>query len=292
MNCRPIDILNGATFIQPIPKTMKKDPELTPEEELRIENELKALNLELTHGAMHFHSSKDLPPEILSAFLDNVTQFENANADGKTVPIQAFAKIESLPPTADLDEDEAERHIEALLEQLMGAGVAIDRPDHLNARGYYHFLRDVLLKHEIPDYQVPGMIHGFIYSEFVHDGPEFIEVHVEETLLDLLHLSSPFEGEWLSEHCRNQTEAISREEALASINGFRSKYSEIKPIAFRPEEIKQTHDGMYLLFLIKWSGTPADGGEEEAYEGLGVSQVDFEDGEWLVQGICMPGFEF
>lgn len=269
-----------------------KDPKLTPEDEQRIENELKALNLELNHGATHFFASDDAPPELVSQFLDNVAQFEEAHAKGERVPVRQFAQIGPLPAAEELDEAELEPRIKALLGQLEAKGISIDRPEHLSARGYYHFLTEEFLKEEVTNCAVPGMIHGFLYSELRHDGPEFIRDRVEETLLDLLNLGGEFEGRWLSEHCRNQTEAITKAQALESIHLFRSRYASITPIAFQPQEARRTHDAMYLFFGIAWEGRPPNGGEPERHEGIGVSQVDWEDGEWRVQGLMMPGFEF
>jgi hypothetical protein len=269
-----------------------EDHQLSPEEEQRIENELKALNLELKHGLTHFFAADDAPPELVGQFLDNVAKFHEAQARGELVPIRQYAKIGNLPPADTLDESELEPHIDALLRQLEVRGVAIDRPEHLSARGYYRFLTDEFLEQQITNQPVPGMIHGFLYSELRHDGPEFIRDHVEETLLDLLNFDEEFRGEWISEHCRNQTEAITKAQALESIHIFRSRYRSITPIAFQPEEIKPTHDALYLLFGIAWEGHPVQGGEAECYEGLGISQVAWEEGEWRVQGLMMPGFEF
>ena len=68
-------------------------------------------------------------------------------------------------------------------------------------------------------------------------------------------------------------------------------HRELKPLAFQPENA-EVHDGtMYLFFGIAWEGTPISG-EYQKHEGLGVCQLGWEDGEWLVQGVQMPGFEF
>lgn len=269
-----------------------KDHQLSPEDEQRIENELKALNLELNFGATHFHASDDAPPELIGRFLDNVTRFHEAKARGELVPIHRFAKIGKLPPADALQESELEPRIQALLHKLTSRSVMIDRPAHLSARDYYRFLTEEFLNELIPDQFVPGMINGFVYNELRHDSPAFICDHVEETLLDLLHLESEFRGEWISKHCRNQTKAISKAEALKSIHRFRARYRAITLLAFQPAQILPTHDALYLFFGIAWEGLPAKGGEPERYEGPGVSQIAWEEGEWRVEGIMMPGFAF
>lgn len=268
-----------------------EDPKLTPEEELRMENEIKALDLEITYGATNFISD-DAPPELIKMFLDNVANFEAAHADARQVSIQELAQVPDPVPAADVADADLEAHIQTLLEQLEAGSVVIDRPEHLNPRGYYRFLTEVFLHEEVTDYASPGMVHGFSYSDFRHDGPEFIREHVEETLLDLLNLGHDFDGEWISEHCRDQNEALTRAEVIGRIHIFRSQYKSITPIGFQPQEVKQTEAGMYFFFLVAWEGTLLHSDEPERYEGLGVSQVGWEDGEWLVQGIMMPGFEF
>lgn len=271
--------------------TTMEDPKLTPEEELRIENELKALDIDLTYGA-HSFIADDAPPELVRMFLDNVANFEATHANAPKVPIRQFAKIPDLLPAAEIPDDDLETHIKNLLEQLEASGVIIDRPEHLKPRGYYIFLTEKFLDEEVTDHSVPGMIMGFSYSDYCHDGPEFIRDHVEETIIDIIFLEKDFEGEWISETCRGQTEALTKAEVVERIHIFRSKYLKIAPIAFQPEGVKKTEVGLYFFFLIAWEGTPVGGGEVERYEGSGVSQVGWKDGEWWVEGIMMPGFEF
>lgn len=264
---------------------------LTPEEELRLSNELKALDLEITYGATNF-LGEDTPPELTKLFLENVANFEAAHANARMVKIRDFAALGTPVPLDDIADADLEEAIQSILDNLETAGVLIDRPAHLRPRAYYRFLVEIFLEAEITDYHAPGMIHGFSYSDYIHDEPGFIQAHVEMTLLEILNLSIDVEGEWISQHCRNQTEAITKAEALERIHIFRSKYREIKPLAFRPEEVKQTEVGLYFIFLVAWEGTPVGGGEAEEHEGAGVCQVAFEDGEWMIQGIMMPGFEF
>ena len=48
---------------------------------------------------------------------------------------------------------------------------------------------------------------------------------------------------------------------------------------------------MYLIFGIAWEAVPVIG-EKETHEGMGICQLGWEDGEWMVQGVNMPGFSF
>lgn len=142
-----------------------EDPKLTPEEELRIENELKALDIDLTYGA-HSFIADDAPPELVRLFLDNVANFEATHANAPKVPIRQFAKIPDPLPAAEIPDEDIETHIKNLLEQLEASGVIIDRPEHLKVRRDYIFLTEKFLAEEVTDHSVPGMIMAFSYSDF------------------------------------------------------------------------------------------------------------------------------
>ncbi len=267
-----------------------EENKLTPEEEQRIENELKALDLELTFGAETFISG-DAPPEIISLWLDNVKNYENQYANSAKVPVYDFIGKPDNVPLDTLKDDELEPAIERLVGLLEEKCVLIDRPEHLSPRGYYRFLTEDFMQHLMTDHSAPGMMHFFSYDEFHHDGPEFIKDHVSEFLLDLLNLGHDFEGAWLSENCRDDHDAITREEVMLRCNTFRAMHRELKPLAFQPEHTEVHNGAMYLFFGIAWEATPV-GGDMVKHEGLGICQLGWEGGEWLVQGVNMPGFSF
>jgi siroheme synthase (precorrin-2 oxidase/ferrochelatase) len=264
------------------------DKNQNQDDQLRLENELSKINLEINHGAKEFFVSDDLPPEMEKAFLENVARFEQEYAKGDTISVYEFIGSPDYVPVEKVED--AEKEIERILALLEEKGVTIDRPEHLAPIGYYRFLTHDLFQHQMMNVQIEGMIHGFIYSEFRHDGPEFVEEHVEDFLLRLLNLERPFEFEFLSETCRSQQEAMTKEEALACIQQFRAQYDELVPLAFQQLEMKYHEGFMYFVFGIAWEGKR--NGETEEYEGTGICQLEFEGEEWMVQGVQMPGFEF
>jgi hypothetical protein len=264
---------------------------LTPDEEQRIENELKALDLELTYGAQ-MHVEGDAPPEIISQWLDNVKKYEEQYAHASKVPVHEFIGKPELKPAAGLKEEELEPEIERLLKLFEEKSVLIDRPEHLSPERYYRFLTEEFMQHPMTNHSAPGMAHFFNYDEFHRDGPEFIKEHVSDFLLDLLNLDHEFEGLWLSENCRDDRLSITKEEVMKRCNTFRTLHREMKPIAFQPEKAEVHSGAMYLFFGVAWEGMAAGSGEKEHHEGLGICQLGWEEGEWLIQGVNMPGFSF
>ncbi len=264
---------------------------LTPDEELSIENELNSLDLELTYGAQTFISG-DAPPEIISQFLKNVKQYEEQYAHAPKVTVFDFIGKPKIKPAGSLKPEKCEPEIKRLLKILEKKSVLIDRPEHLSPKGYYRFLTEDFMQHEMTDHAAPGMMHFFSYDEFHHDGPEFINDHVSDFLLDLLNLGHDFAGLWLSENCRDDHHSISKAEVIRRCNTFRAMHQELRPIGFKAEKAEMHNGTMYLFFGIAWEATPVGSGEKRREEGLGICQLELEDGEWLVQGVKMPGFEF
>ncbi len=266
-------------------------PELTPEEQLRADNEIKALSLELTYGA-RTHISDDAPPELISEWLKNVAAFEAQHQD---VPkITVYDRI-GRPPFATPDLLEATTlpgEIERLNKILADHGLMVLQPEYADDEKFYQFMVTELFAHEVPDMHLPEMVTVIDYEEFHPNHPEVIRVNASEFLLDLLNLGRPYAGLWLSENLRDDVDTITKDQALQTIQLFRDRYREIKPIGFAPEEVLNTEHGTHLMFGVCWEGQPADGGQPERHEGLGVIQMGYEDKEWLVQGVQMPGFKF
>lgn len=269
---------------------MEENP-LTPSEEQQIENELKALDLELNYGA-HLHISKDAPPELVSQFLENVKHCEDAYDKLPKVSIHEFIGQPKIKPFDSLGPEELEPEIERLLALLQEKSVITERPKHLSPTHYYRFLSEEFMQHPMSNYSAPGVVHFFDYGEFHHDGPEFIMDHVSEFLLDLLHLDRDFEGLWLSDHCRDDLNAITKAEVMLRCNRFRALHRALKPIAFQAQKA-ETHNGtMYLFFGIAWEAVPLASEAPEHHKGLGICQLSWEDDEWMIQGVNMPGFSF
>ena len=267
-----------------------KDQNQNSEDQLRLENEIQKINLEINHGATSFYSAEDLPPEIEKMFLDNVTQFEANYAAGKQIPIYDFIGQPDLPDFESIqDFKTAVEDLQNILEQK---NIVITSPEKMTDQGFYRFLTQDFLAHEITDMEQNGMIQYFSYDEFRHDEPKFIHQHVEEFLLDLLNLNTPFEFEWMSETCRSDRDEISKEQALTLIHNFRSEYETLVPIAFQVEELIPNNGFMYLSFGIAWEGQLKGDLEKEKHEGLGICQLQLEEGEWNIQGVQMPGFKF
>jgi hypothetical protein len=264
---------------------------LSPEERLQADNELSALNLEMQYGAQTFIAD-DAPPELIQQFLANIAAFEKEHRQGekttvyKRIGSPAFANFDLL------DADTLPSEIKRLLDILEQHGFMLQRPDTVADDAFYEFIINDIFEHEVDDIQIPGMLTYLDYADFYPDEESLIAQTTSEFLLELLDLEQPFTGDLLSETCRDDHRALTKKQALQIIEEFRRQFKTIIPVAFSPEELLQPGNGTYQVFGIKWEGIPKQDGKKQEHEGMGIMQVAFEDGQWLVQGVNMPGFKF
>lgn len=270
-----------------------ENEKLTPEEALRADNEIKALDLEINFDATTFISD-DAPPELIAAFLDNVKKNEGEFQNAEMVDIYEFIGKPKFAPIDLLETDEQfETEIERLQALFLSKRVFIDRPEFLRPKAYYRFLVNDFFAHQLRNYTGKTIMHTFAYHEFYQDGPEFIGFHAQAVIEDLLHLAQPYSGQWLAEECRSDRDVVPKAVILQKINAFRKKYKKIIPVAFQAEGIHPTDTAMYFMFLVKWDGILVNGGAKESHEGMGICQLQLnEERQWMVEGVQMPGFEF
>ena len=225
--------------------------------------------------------------------MDAVKQREESYQKVGKVPILKYIGNPTFLPLSEISDGQLLPEIERTLNLLEEKWIIISRPEGMNDRGFYKFLLDDFLPHEISAYHEEGLMQPFSYHDFRHDHPDFIKSHVQELIEEIIDLRKPFEGIWLSETCRDAKNAISKATVIARVNAFRARYQEIIPIAFSTFKHFHAPDGtMYQEIGVAWKGIPANGNDPEEHDGHGICQVTFEDGEWLVQGVMMAGFEF
>ena len=279
---------------------MPTPPEdLTPEERLRIENELTKARLEQDHGAVFgAFSEEGLPPELEAQFLASVEAFEKAS-EAPLVPIRNFVSPELLSiARRKAEAGDFEGASEWLAKEITRqAGVTLDRPGWLSEEGYYRYLSTDLLDFEIPEptdqsdaRDIKRVLH-VAYDDVRSDSPNHMATVTEAFLADLLHYGHPFSGHLLAHTCRDGADVVDKATATQKIRRWKEQWTEIIPIGFGPAKPLRGPDGaIYFQFGCAYHVTDKKGNREE-YEGPGLSQLALEDGEFRVVGFVMEGFE-
>ncbi len=265
-----------------------REEKLTPQEELQAENQIKALNHELAYKRK---ALGDKPKESLEQFQLRMDAYQTAYGCHSTmVKIYDHIGKPKLIPDTETSMEVYEKGIGEIMNVLTRHGIYINRPVHLSAKGYYNFLKTDLLTREIMDIPLPDIHRNFLYSDFREDEPHFIKEIAEEFLQEMLDLNLKFDGDFLSETCRDQNIEISKAEAIKRIHDFRSRYREIVINGLSADRTQMTDKGMFFFFGLVWQGFPIGDEKPEIHKGVGVCQMELHGHCWWVKGVVMPGF--
>ena len=277
---------------------MPTPDELSPEERLRIDNELTKAQLGDAFGAVFGDlSDGGLPPEMEAEFLRRIQALEAGGADAY-VPIRSLLSRKTLKQTATkAKQGKHDAAIAELLAALQHAGVLTEQPDWITDRAYYEFLVTDFLDHTIPEPPPPAPgaetrhAIGVLYDQVRSDSPNHMATVTQRFLEDLLDPGQPFTGELLAHTCRDGQEAVSKDVALAKIRRWKEQWRDIRPIGFGTGTPLRGPDGaIYFQFGCEYHVTDKNG-NTEAYDGPGLSQLALEEGEFRVVGWVMEGFE-
>ena len=267
-----------------------EEEKLNPEEELRANNEIEQLKIDLEFGGMSY-ISEDAPPELIEMFLKNVRAYEENYINAEMQTIFKIIGEPDLPIVSSKDDPTLKATIDRIETLLAEYNFKVLRPTHITDLAWYRFLINDIFPHEttIP---LGGMTCVIDYDEFYEDSPTFISIKTREMVESLIDLRYPFDDSLLADECRNQKDLITKLQALDSITQFRERYSTITGIAFSTFEHQYANGAMFQNLGIQWKGINAKTGEMEEYNGEGVCQLNIYNRQWKVEGLYMPGFEF
>lgn len=137
-----------------------------PEEQLRIENELLRLKLQAETGA-NLQELENVPPEVENAFLNNILAFERQLDNIEEVSIfSIIGEPKDFKPDAELNDTEIEQELDRLNALLEANQIEVDYGTDYSSRLKYKFITEELFEHETQKFDMPEMVHHFIYEEF------------------------------------------------------------------------------------------------------------------------------
>ena len=287
------------------------DSDLTPEERLRLQNELTISELETEFGATFgFPDADNLTPEMEAEFLQRIKDVEGGGR-GEYVTIGSlmegadYLPFEEAAARYEAGDKEVGRGLVEHFEKLMlERGLFCPQPEWMVDMSFYRFLTHDFLEHRVPapppaedapvgedGSQLRHMI-GVMYEHVRQDSPEDLAYLTEAFVFHLLSPNKPFPAEMLADQCRLGPELASREEIVAHIERWWSRWSRIAPLGFQPDEVIFGPDGaMYAQFACAYDVVDRQTGEETHYEGPGLVQVAIIGKRFQVVGCSMEGFE-
>lgn len=263
----------------------EKNPDFTDKDALEAANALKRLDLELNYDASFFEVSGDLPPEILGNWLDNIKLFEDQSKNAVLTTVHAFIGAPAFRLLADIPPAELPQALEQVIAHLDEYAISIDRPDYISDADYYTSLTGKFMDTEIEDMQIPGMMHGFIFSEIYPEHPAVAIDAAYDILQEILNLKYPFPDY----HLLDKPSAATGKGIGHEIVAFRSAFTKFKLRKFEPISHDLKEDQCRVHFSIVYDGK-TESGEKLTFSGNGNIHLGMQYGFWSLADAAFPGF--
>jgi hypothetical protein len=270
-----------------------ENPQHTPEEELKAQNEVLKLKLGLEHGMQEYDCA--LPdPAAENQWLNNIYDFEQAFKNAKRVKIYDFIGRPTFKKAEKLSREEIAKELDWLLSVMEEKGIALvclcDYEDEI----IYRFIIEELFEEETDDMALPGWTTNFIYEEFHPNHDYDLRKHSSEFIQNLL------EREWHPEfHSISLADVITfngkeydREGIMKIILAFQEsngefliEKNEIGQVNFDLETNAQGGRGT-VQGQIRYSSVKTN----QWFEGRYVLHFALEFDYWSVCNIQLEGF--
>jgi len=117
-------------------------------------------------------TERELPPEIMSQFLDNIMKFETAYKSPNRILMYEFLGKPAYSKVEDLSDEEITVELSRLTGIMDKCQVCLDTICEVPERELYRFITEEFFLEDKEDVHIPGMISNFIYEDF-HPNHEY-----------------------------------------------------------------------------------------------------------------------
>jgi hypothetical protein len=269
---------------------MKPEDLLSPEERLKVENELLRLKLELEHGMKQADTS-GLNAELENSWLNNIYNFEqefkNANRIRvyDTIGRPAFRKLVEMPA------QEVSGALNEILSVMEEKGVVLDRMCPYEDAVIYKFITEELFECEMDDLSKSGMITHFTYEEFYPNHSYDLHRYSEEFIETLLSKkwNPEFDTFLLSTTVTHGGNKFNNKDissvlmAFQDGRTFRLDKFEIEHVSFDVEK-REAKVQASLAYLVRSHN------RTQLYQGHCTLDFSYDFDHWYINGFMLPGF--
>lgn len=231
---------------------------ISPEEAMKIENEVIKLKLMLEHGASFSHAGSTalITPETERNFLQYIMDFEQREALAKEMTVfEILGCPQHFPEVLDIGDERVGEVLQDILQLMKEKGIELTVfSPNISEKEIYRFIKEELFEHRMLHIDLPGMITHYVYDEFHPDHAyENSRTAVSECMQEILQTKElqwtfQFEQNLSINHYRRLT--IDKFRLL--MNNFKSKYKHIE--ALNIETRKCTIEGDNCL-VTGWHET-------------------------------------
>ncbi len=144
---------------------MKSENPSDPEDELKFENELLKLKLELEHGMKQADTSA-LSADGENQWLNYMYNFEQQFKGAKRVKVYEVIGHPAFKKLEELSAKKIPEALKQLLSIMEEKGVVLDCFCPYEDAVIYKFITEKLFDYEMDNISIEGMVHHFNYEEF------------------------------------------------------------------------------------------------------------------------------
>lgn len=147
------------------------DNKISKNEQLKAENAVLRLKLEMDHG-MSASSTSGLSPQLENLWLNSIFKFEENLKAAPVITVFQHLGKPSFPPADNLSPQELSSKLQRLTGLMHSKSIVLDCLNEYDDAVIYRFITEELFNQEVMD--MPGMsgnmIMHFIYEEFHPEG--------------------------------------------------------------------------------------------------------------------------
>jgi hypothetical protein len=268
---------------------------LNDEAQLRLENEMKKLNLEM-EGAIFGYMSNDVPLDLEKQFLDNIMAFETQSKNAQYMPLYKFLGEPYFLPFDVLPDEHVAHELERLTEMMENNGVYLDFLSDYPLETMYRFITEEFMNHEVSDMRIPGMINGFIYEEFHPNHEHDLRNDTENFFHSIMNLGSDFKSYFLSQQMEIPSKAlVDKAEYERRIDFFRDRFDtlHLNQLVIQNVKIKdldETHKTAVVDFDLDYEGISKTNQKKIEIRDKGSLNFFYSKGYWTISCIVFKGF--
>lgn len=209
---------------------------ISPEEAMKIENEVIKLKLMLEHGASFSHAGNTslISPETERNFLQYIMDFEQREAIAKEMTVfEILGCPQHFPEGKDIEQERIGEVLQDILQFMKQKGIQLTVfSPNVNEAEIYRFIKEELFEHRMLYIDLAGITTHFVYDEFHPDHAyENSRTAVTECLQEMLKKE---EMQWTFQFEQNlsinQYRMLTIDGFRRLMNSFKSRYKHIEPL--------------------------------------------------------------
>lgn len=263
------------------------------DDELRANNELLKLKLELEHG-MRSYESNGLSPELENKWLRYIYNHEQLFRDCGRISVYNYIGRPPFTVIESLERKQVTAELERLLSVMRTHGVQLDCMCEYDDAIIYQFITTELFGVEMDNIHMPGLVNHFTYEDF-HMNNQY---ELERIGIDLI--KSIYNHEWRAEYDSVWVAAAVKCNGIVHdfhgfssvIMGFQQRHSfiEIRELHLVEVSVDEKNGrGQLTASLVYLSQTHAGHQQQQKGDCVINFRKDEETGYWNVIDINMPG---